>query len=155
MELITDRTSEDLARWRLLHDKGWLAMSEAERAEWLGEMKGRYAHTDMNRVENAVKTLSARLQELGYKHPSLSTKTNWARSDVPTKADFDRYFGNVGKLRQVISIPASTPMAPNTSVQLDYQQANDLEQILMVVDEVTTKLMQSWCYAGDIFSGEV
>ncbi len=43
LTLITDRTGQDVSRWRELHDKGWLGMTEAEQSEWMGEMKGRYS----------------------------------------------------------------------------------------------------------------
>ena len=153
MELITDRTYEDVVRWQTLHDKGWLAMSSLERAEWLLVAKGRYTHADMNRVESAVQELSARLRELGYNHPSLSTKTTWSMSDIPTKADFDRYFGNVAVLRKTIAVPESTPTTPTTAIRLNYQIANELEEILANIDTVTTNLPKSWYFSGDIFAG--
>ena len=155
MNLITDRTPNDVARWRELHDKGWAAMTASERAEWLDQMKGRYNHTDMNRVENAVGVLSERLYSLGRLATRLVVKTNWTGSDSPTRADMERYFGNVGKLREEITVYASTPFAPTIDRRLDYAKANDLEQILIDVDEITTKISQSWYFAGDIYSGEV
>jgi len=153
--LITDRTSADVERWRELHDKGWAAMTEDERAEWLGEMKGRYTYTDMNRVENAVEELSARLRELGYRHSYPTTKTTWAVGDVPTKTDMERYFGNVRELRQAITLPLSTPIAPTIGDKLNYERANNLEKILEDIDMVTTQVPKVWCSAGDIFVGEV
>ena len=153
--LITDRTSADVERWRTLHDKGWSAMNEAERAEWLAEMKGRYTYTDLNRVESAVAVVSERIRELGYEHPRLTVKTNWTRSDCPTKDDMDRYFGNVAALRGAVAVLPGTPATPTTKGKLDYQMANDLEKILVNVDEVATKIQRAWCYAGDIYFGEV
>ena len=153
--LITDRTSADVERWRTLHDKGWAAMTADERTEWLGEMKGRYTHTDMNRVESAVAVVSERLRELGYLHPHLSVKTDWSGSGLPTRVDIDRYFGNVAALRSSIAVLPGTPAAPTTKNKLNHQTANDLEKILVNIDDVATKIQRSWCYAGDISLGEV
>jgi len=155
VELITDRSEADVARWRMLHDKGWSAMNQSEREEWLAEMKGRYSHTDMNRVEMAVQTLSSRLAFLGYQHPTLQIKTDWAAGEIPTKADFDRYFGNVEVLRSAIAVSAATPRTPTTADRLDYIAANNLEKILAAIDAGTSKLQKPWIFAGDIFAGEV
>ena len=153
--LITDRTSADVERWRQLHDKGFQKMSAAEKAEWLGFMKGRYTSEDMNRVESAVKAVSEALTELGYKHPTLSTKTNWTAQDCPTRDDMVRYFGNVAALREVIPVLRTTPAAPTVANRLNYARANDLEQILVDVDRVAKNIPQAWFAAGEIFSGEV
>lgn len=155
LKFITDRTTRDVERWRHLHDKGWVNMSTAERNEWLGEMKGRYSYTDMNRVETAVETLSARLRELGYIHPPLSVKTDWSGLDCPTQGDMQRYYGNVAVLRSVSPVYKNTPVTPTVSQKLNYSRANDLEQILSDIDEITTKFPKAWYYAGEIFSGEV
>ena len=153
--LITDRTQADVDRWRELHDKGWTNMSSAEQTEWLAEMKGRYSYTDMNRVENAVATLSGTLKRLGYIHPNLTIKTDWTRSDRPTREDMDRYFGNVDMLRKSIPVFPSTPTTPTTGKRLDYARANDLEKILEDIDNVSSMIPKSWLHAGDVFVGEV
>lgn len=154
MDFITDRSEADVARWKELHDKGWHAMTEAEQAEWQSNMKGCYSISDMNRVELAVQELSLRLTDLGYQSPALQTKTIWSNADVPTKADFDRYFGNVDALKQVLPSFPSTPATPTTADRFDYQKANDLEKILLDIDVATTNLKKSWYFSGDIFAGE-
>jgi hypothetical protein len=155
MDLITDRTQADVDRWKALRDKGLAGMSSAEQAEWLGEMKGRYAHTDMNRVENAVAEVARQLRNLGYDVPSLFLKTDWTVRSVPTREDFDRYFGNVETLRGVLPLPATTPKTPTTETRLNYAAANDLEKILVDVDTMVQKLVSARYYAGDIFAGDV
>lgn len=154
-ELITDRTLTDVERWRELRDKGFAAMNEAERAEWLGFMKGRYTSEDMNRVEIAVEMLVEALMGLGYPYPHLVTKTDWTREDCPTVDDFNRYFSNVEKLREAIAVPKNTPNTPTVGTKLDYRRANDLEKILIAIDGSITNLPKAWYYAEDIFSGEV
>ena len=153
--MITDRTMQDVARWKQLHDKGWLRMSPAERSEWLGEMKGRYSYTDMNRVESAVESLVARFIQDGYLTSPLTTKTDWNRWSVPTRSDMIRYLGNIETLRSLVPVYPTTPAVPKITQRLDYKLANDIEQILVDLDEILTKIPQSWYYAGEIYTGEV
>ena len=153
--MIIDRTEQDVARWRELHDKGWAAMTAAEQTEWMGEMKGRYSYTDMNRVERAVAALSARFVEGGYLTSPLSTKTNWNAWSVPTRADMQRYLGNVATLRGLVPVYPGTPAVPTINQRLNYERANDIEKILVDLDDILTKIPQSWFYAGEIHSGEV
>ena len=153
--MITDRTKQDVARWQELHDKGWAAMTAAERTEWNGEMKGRYTFTDMNRVENAVEALSARFVEKGYMDTPLTVKTDWDVSSVPTLADMTRYLGNIATLRGLLTVYPTTPVAPVANQKFDYERANDIEQILIDIDKILTAIPQSWFYAGEIMSGEV
>ena len=155
VEFIVDRTSQDVARWKTLRDKGWVKMNAAERTEWLGEMKGRYAYTDMNRVERAVSALSARLVALGYLPSPLATKTSWTRNDAPTSADMVRYLGNIAAIRNSIAVYPTTPAAPSVYAKLNYSRANDLEQILLDVSQILDGLAQFRYYAGEIYAGEV
>ena len=152
--LITDRTEADKLRWRELRDKGWQNMSESEKSEWLTALKGSYNYVDMNRVEMAVEYLSERLNADGYlSHPVV--KTSWNGSEKPLRADFDRYYGNVAILRELLSVYLSTPPAPTTAKKLNHRVANDLEQILVDVYDLTNKVERVWLYSDDIFCGEV
>lgn len=155
LNLITDRIQLDVDRWRYLHDKGWQNMNAAERDEWRGQMKGRYDYRDLNRVESAVQTLSEHLRVLGYLHGVQSVNTGWTREDIPSVSDWARYYENVSKLRDCIRVFDTTPAAPALPQKLNYVLANDLEQILVDIDDILTKISKSWCYAGDIYLGEV
>ena len=154
LNLITDRTERDVERWRLLHSKGWSAMTQEERDQWQTALKGAYNYVDMNRVESAVEFIKNRLAEAGY-YVYPSVKTIWTVNDHPTKADMDRYFGNIALLRAVLPMYSTTPQTPSTKKKLDYLVANDIEQILSDVDRRLTAINQSWYYAGDVFSGEI
>lgn len=158
--LITDRTSQDVERWRNLRDKGWVDMTEEERSEWLSETttsatKGMYTHRDLNRVESVVEILSKRLKSLGYLKSDLSVKTDWTYKDAFWRTDMERYLGNISVLRECISQKWDTPVAPDVSDKFNYEVANTIEKILMDIDEITTKLTKSWQYSGEIISGEV
>lgn len=153
--MITDRTAQDVARWKELRDKGWVKMSPAEQSEWMGEMRGRYAHTDMNRVESAVEALSARFVESGYLDTHLTVKTNWNLWSVPTRADMVRYLDNVRTLRELVPTYPTTPKIPEGTPKMDHNLANDIEQILVDLDNILRQIPQGYYYAGEIMAGEV
>ena len=154
LNLITNRTAQDVERWRLLHSKGFQNLTEEEKAQWQTAMKGAYNHVDMNRVEGAVEFIAQRLAELDY-YPELELKKTWTVSDHPTKADMDRYFGNVALLRSILPMYPTTPQAPTTKKKMDYLAANAVEQILADIDRRIQGIKQAWYYTGDAFTGEI
>ena len=83
MNLITDRTTQDVNRVKFLAAKAWQDMTEAERAEWLSPMKGAYNYTDLNRVEEAVAFVAGRLKEFGYLSTLPATRV-WSAKDIPS-----------------------------------------------------------------------
>ena len=151
--LITNRVAQDVDRVKLLAEKAWQDMTSEERAEWLSPMKGSYNYTDLNRVEAAVTYVAERLNEFGYLAVVPNTRT-WTADDIPVERDLFRYFGNVAMLRDAVAVWASTPEAPS-SAGFDANRANDLEQILVDVDMVLTRISQSWFYSGDLYAAEV
>lgn len=152
--LITDRTAQDVDRVKILAEKSWQDMTAEERTEWLSPMKGSYNYTDLNRVEEAVAYVAGRLKEFGYL-PYQPVTRNWSVNDIPTEIDIARYFNNVALLRQSITVWDSTPKTPDSVKQFGANEANDLEQILVDVDLVLTRISQAWFYSGDLYSAEV
>ena len=152
--LITDRTGQDVDRVKYLAEKAWQDMTAEERAEWISPMKGSYNYTDFNRVEEAVAYVASRLKAFGYL-PLLPVTRSWSAEDVPTEKDLARYFSNVALLRNAISVWASTPLAPNSINDFGVSEANALEQILVDVDLVLTRISQAWFYSNDLYSSEV
>ena len=162
MELITNRTLQDVERWRTLRDKGWESMTTDEREEWSGKLnttpnaaRGMYTHNDLNRVERAVDVISKRLRELGYAHETLSVKVDWQCDDVFTKADMVRYLNNLTVIRNTAVAYPDTPPVPNVNGSFDYVKANNIEQLLLDLDAWTSKVNRGWLFTGDIFSGEI
>lgn len=154
LNLITDRTALDVARWRALRDRGFADLTAEERSEWEAGMKGAYKHTDWNRVETVVEFVAARLTALGYVFRPL-VKKDWLRGDKPTLEDWIRYYSNVATIRELITFFQTTPEAPSADQRLDYERANNIEQILKDADALASLIEQSWYYSGEIFAGEV
>ena len=162
LNLITDRTPHDVERWKILKAKGWVAMTDAERQEWMGETtptpsasKGMYTHKDLNRVENAVNELMGLLREYGYLCCELQVKTDWSYDDDFWSDDAKRYLSNIKTLRDCIRVKDDTPIAPNITDKFTYETANNIEKILADISDLLDSIPQSWSYAGEIVTGEV
>lgn len=155
--LITDRTFADVQRWRTLRDKGYANMSEAEREEWdAGNMKGAYNTSDLNRVGAALNYLRDRLSAASYlSERSVAAKTDWATADVPTGADLTKYLEYVSTIRGAMAQFPTTPPTPKNTGSLEYQEANNIERILLDVNLLINNMLAARCYCGELYSGEV
>lgn len=152
--LITDRAAQDVDRVKILAEKAWQDMTTEERTEWLSPLKGAYNYTDLNRVEEAVAYVAERLGAYGYISYQPFVR-QWSSEDIPNSTDLARYFGNVAMLRRAVSVWASTPAAPSGVDGFGANEANALEQILLDVDLVLTRISQAWFYSNDLYSAEV
>lgn len=154
LSLVTDRKKEDVEYLLSLIAKGWGGMTSAEQSAWSAmSLKGAYNYTDFNRVENAVAYLLPILQSAGY-DLDLTTKNTWAVNNDVRVADAARYLLNIAEIRRAFTYFNTTPQAPTSLVGLSYAQANDIEQILLDCEYLIFKLLRSWSYSGDLYSGE-
>lgn len=149
--------------------------------------KGAYNAEDMNRVENAVKELCGLLVSLPdqlvefaeatqvawdplFEVPydpelyTLTTKTNWLKTAIPTVAQLERYLGNVQTLRDALEY--ETDPLPESMKKLTWQGANAIEKALLGleaaiqayrdrVEGYMTRDRESFFYSGEIYCGEV
>lgn len=154
--LITDRTLTDFLRWKELRDKGWADMTTAEREEWAAGMKGAYKHSDLNRVGTALNYLRDRLAEAGYLGGNeFSMPTTWNDTHIPTVESFTSFLSAVETIRAAMSRKLTTPPTPADTGSLDFQGANNIEQILLDVEELINKMLSVRYYSGDLYSGEI
>ena len=157
LALITDRTQGDVDRAVYLTglwvDGEWTGTAE-ELAEWDAGLRGAYNAADLNRVEAAVDYIAGRLNGAGY-DIALTVKQDWTEDGVPTAAQMARYLANVAALRAALAVPPSTPAVPADMAALTFQEANDIEQILLDINTLINNMAAAWVYSGEIFSGEV
>ena len=137
--LVTDRTEADVSRYSELRDKGWAEMTTAEKAEWVAGMKEAYNASDLNRVASAMAYLSQRFASAGYSVP-VSSPTDWANGDIPTKGDMDTYLDDLRRIRAALAVMDTTPEAPESMDYLTWAKANNIEKILVDVDDLLTKI---------------
>lgn len=135
MDLITDRTESDTL---------------------LGNKKGVYSYTDLNRVEEAVKEIAEKITSLGFAL-KIQTKTDWgfpgnfSVSTWPVESQMKRYLQNVSEIRKIFII--STQL-PETMENLDWNAANNIEKILQIAFARIEGIKQSYRYSGEIYAGE-
>lgn len=154
LNLITDRTQADVDRVRHLAQKGFGNMTADEKTEWLNGLKGAYNASDLNRVGAAVAYVAGRLTGYGYA-VSVSPRQDWQVADIPTQESMMAYLADVAALRAALTVAADTPEVPEDMERLTWQEANDIEKILVDVDELLTHMAAAWFYSGDLYAGEV
>lgn len=154
LNLITDRTQADVDRVRQLAQKGFGNMTADEKTEWLNGLKGAYNASDLNRVGAAVAYVAGRLTGYGYV-VSVSPRQDWQVADIPTQESMTAYLADVAALRAALTVATDTPEVPEDMERLTWQEANNIEQILVDVDELLTRMAAAWFYSGEIYAGEV
>ena len=152
LELITDRTREDVERVGVLR----IALqcgtaTEDQRAEWSAGLKGSYNTDDLNRVQDAVAYLQDLLTTAGYAVEIVPIPT-WSRADIPTPEQLGDYLANVRRLRDVLGVEVTLP---GTMARLTWQGANAIEEALRQVEVLLGNMEKAWFYSGDLFCGEV
>ncbi|HJC21883.1 MAG TPA: hypothetical protein H9707_09025 [Candidatus Butyricicoccus avicola] len=139
--LIFDRTQADVNRVKTLTQKLIAGTATgAEKSEWLAGMKGAYNASDLNRVGSAVEYLTDTLYSMGYNVPTVP-KDDWTKTDIPTQTQMTRYIENIHTLRD--HLPYVAPDAPESATGLDYQKANNIEEILYTLEQVLIAMQEN------------
>lgn len=157
LNMITDRTINDVDYWRSLKQKGYAAMTDEEKAVWNGgAMKGAYNVSDLNRVGTALNYLRESLADAGYISRHLFVaKTDWVGSDIPTAKDLSDYLFYVAIIRDATVHFPDTPHTPADTGTLNYTSANDIEKILLASEYILENIRAIWFFSNDLYCGEV
>lgn len=144
LPVVTDRAQSDVTRLKYLRNKGWDNMSAAERAEWLGTLKGAYNYTDLNRVGQNVRFLVDELAGYGYT-VSVMPKVDWALGDIPTAAQMQQYLVDVAALKTTFY---GTTELPATMTGLTAEAANNIEKLLLEISTYITRMAEGFLKCG-------
>ena len=137
MNLITDRTESDVL---------------------LGNEKGIYSHTDLNRVEAAVAEIAAELSAMGY-IIAPTTKTDWgltgdfSEATWPTEIQMKRYLKNIQEIWNIMPLDDKEEL-PTSMEKLTWRSANLIEMVLDNACKQVVAIKQAWKYSGELFAGE-
>ena len=116
--LVTDRTMQDVSA---------------------GTEKGYYSAMDLNRVGATVEYLAKRLTAAGVS-VSVSPVTDWTDAGWGTPSDMAHYLEQVRVMREALSL-ASAPVVPGDLEKFTYTEANQIEQILEMLDAHITNML--------------
>ena len=154
LNLITDRTQADVDYAARLNAAGWDGMTEDERTAWTLGLKGTYDYTDLNRVGNAVAYVAGRLTGAGYAL-NVNPRIDWTEDDTQRAADMASYLADISAIRNALIVPPAIPEVPDDMEGLTYEEANDIERILLAVDALITNMINAYFYSNEIVCGEV
>lgn len=90
-----------------------------------------------------------------YTYQPVKDPYTWYEDDIPTQSQMAAYLANVTALRSALTVWADTPSVPADMAGLTYQEANDIETILGIIETLINNMAAAWFYSGDVYSGEV
>ncbi|WP_417051034.1 hypothetical protein [Dysosmobacter welbionis] len=157
--LIFDRTQADVDRVFELKNKiltggGLSALTSEEQTEYMAGMKGAYNYTDFNRIGEAISYLVERMKALAIYDDSIIPKVDWAVGDWPTQSQISNLLTCLTKLRAKLNLPANAPSVPGSMDYMTYQLANDIEQLLFMIDSRVTQTTAPFPYTGVRYCGQ-
>lgn len=158
IRLITDRSQADIEELLTILSK------EDQTEEELIQLaqtsyKGAYNETDINRVTTAAEFLSDSLSSRGYVNPYVPVNPGpgrdyWVKEDKPTLEQSKGYVSNVKRIRETFHFVPDLPEAPSDMQSFTFQEANNLEKILVQVESMFQWMDKSYLMAGEAMCGE-
>ena len=158
--LVTDRTQSDIDYINTLKNKimqeGIGALTLQEYTDYFSSPKGCYNYTDLNRVGEACNYLYNIFLDYGYCSSDYTVlRTDWTYTDTFEKQDMLEYINSVKVLKALFN---ATQTVPSTLINLNYEQANNIEKLLIQLDDMIDSMNKiflrpniSWSYSGAQF----
>ena len=140
---VYDRTEQDVDRFYELKEAGWENLSQEQKEEWLGGMKGCLNTKDLKRIENDIYVIAGLMK--------ISIQTNKDNlPEIPNALYFRQMLGNVETLRKTGYLYIDTPEVPKPPLNT-YQKVNDVEKILHDIYAVFNANNSRFYYCGEIY----
>lgn len=147
---ITDRTQADVDALKALLKKGLAGMTAAEKTAFNAGLKGGFGWTDYNRIGESIQELSGLLSGLGYTI-SVTAKADWAEDEFPNEAAKAALLADLEALKSAMY---GTILLPSVWNYLTYEDANNVERLLVEVEKNIYLISTSYIYCGEAYSGE-
>jgi len=112
-----------------------------------------YGSNDLNRVGEALSYVAGRLMAAGYS-VSVSPKTDWTITDIPSPEQMSAYLIDVGVIRGALTVMTTTPDVPSDMDDLTADDANDIERVLQAVDWLISGMIAAYRHAGNYYAGQ-
>ena len=113
----------------------------------------------MNRVTTAAEFLSDSLYTRGYVNPYVPVNPEpgrdyWVKENKPTLEQSKGYVSNVKRIRETFHFVPDLPEAHSDMQSFTFQEANNLEKILVQVESMFQWMDKSYLMAGEAMCGE-
>lgn len=156
LSLVTDRTQADVDELLSILQTPFVDWTtEQAQLFYSGVSKGAYNASDFNRVGAAMVYIAERMASMGYAVADIAPKLYWMDTDTVTQSDMSAYLSDLAALRAVLELPGETPTVPADMAELTFTEANDIEQILTIINTMLTNITLAYMYAGELYGGEV
>ena len=152
LNLVTDRTSEDVIRIQQIISKRKELRTEEEQAELASySSKGAYNFTDLNRVISAMEYLVNFFGTYGYyvDYQVIITPSGtkyWSVNDKVSLESMNLYLKNLQELKNTVSLLKTTPELPSTMRFITIDVANNIEKILEDIELVVNSMRLVFLY---------
>ena len=85
----------------------------------------------------------------------MSGKQDYVDGAIPTTNEMTQYLQDVANIRNTLTVLSTTPQTPTSMDALNYVKANNIEQILLDVNSLVSKMLLSGYYCNEAYAGEV
>lgn len=113
------------------------------------DLKGCLNVSDINRIEENIAYLSARLSELGYPQSTFTKK--WVMNNLPSENDIQRILQNISSIIADFYQQSNAPSLPRT--MLSYEEINSIEKNLQLLKELLDCMVGSFRKSNTFKSG--
>lgn len=144
--MIVDRTRKDVIdaieiRRRLLQG--------VTEEEILILERGMLTVNTLNRIEDKISELKAKVNALGYYNTPITTR-NWSNTDVFYKKDFEKILSNIDKIKQNFFALGTSP---SYDTRYNYANLNAIEKNLLDIEEIIEYLQNNQIECGNVECG--
>lgn len=83
----------------------------------------------------------------------MPTPKTWRKEDIPTPNEMEVYLSRIQAVRDAFPGVSDFPPLPADMNKLTFEEANNLERVLLRVHETITQMKNSRVYSGETASG--
>lgn len=156
IRLRTDRNQNHIDNIKALLSQPWEDWTQSDREKFLqAAAYGMYNYTDFNRVTIAQEFIQNWLLEYGYDsgyNRVLNGGPVFADTDIPTPTQRGTYIKNALGFGSILPL-LNAPILPADMEQFNFEEANAIEKVLVLLDELKPYIHVSYWMCGETLCG--
>lgn len=154
---IIDRTSQDIinvkAFIKVIQSDGWNSLTTEDKNKFLGELRGTFSSTTINRIINNIYYLEQYLVQCGYLPKlSYSLSADWTNSELVTLDTLNKVVTDIQNL--IDCFYEVSHALPTDLAVLTFEKVNTIENVEWDIKYWLDKINQHKLYCGQPFCGQ-